>query len=271
MQPNSFLPHRRVNFFRRKYFLDRCAGAVLLVGAAPLTLLLYGLVRITSPGPGFYRQKRIGLDGQVFEIVKLRSMVTNAEKPGEPVWATKRDARVTPLGRILRELHLDELPQLWNVCKGEMSLVGPRPERPLICEELAKEIDGYYERNLIKPGVTGLAQINLPPDQSLEDVHRKQILDIHYLHHACLWLDLRMVAATALRLVGVKGEVVISLMRLRCRHLLDNFDAPFKSAERSLTECADTPSQTDSDGEPQHLESAMASAGTESDVRGERN
>ncbi|WP_246151518.1 sugar transferase [Rubripirellula reticaptiva] len=219
----------RATFFRRKYVLDRCLGGLLLFATTPLTLTLYVLVRLTSKGPGFYRQRRVGLNGRVFEIVKLRSMVVDAEIPGRPVWATKKDARVTPLGRVLRELHLDELPQLWNVFRGEMSLVGPRPERPEICEKLATEIDDYYQRNLIKPGVTGLAQINLPPDQSLEDVQRKQVLDLHYINHADYWLDTRMVFATALRLVGVKGEIVMWMMKLRCRHLLGALNAPVES------------------------------------------
>jgi lipopolysaccharide/colanic/teichoic acid biosynthesis glycosyltransferase len=191
-------------------------GRLLLVVTSPLLLFLFFLVKLTSPGPGFYRQVRVGLDGKKFEIIKLRSMVDNAEKPGVAVWSTKGDARVTLLGRVLRKLHLDELPQLWNVSVGDMSLVGPRPERPKICEGLAEQIDGYYRRNCIKPGVTGLAQINLPPDESVEDVRRKQILDLYYIEHAGYWLDARMLVATAMRMVGVKGLIVMKLMGL-CR------------------------------------------------------
>ncbi len=207
-------------FFRRKYLIDRWVGAVLLVITSPVTLTLFVLVKLTSRGPGFYRQKRVGLNGKVFEIVKLRSMVQNAEKPGQAVWSTKNDARVTRLGKVLRKLHLDELPQLWNVARGEMSLVGPRPERPEICESLAEKIDGYYERVSVKPGVTGLSQINLPPDESFEDVRRKQILDLRYIEEANLWLEIRILTATAMRMFGIKGKTVMKLMCLCRRNLL---------------------------------------------------
>ena len=212
----SYLDPNRAKYFRRKYVIDRCVGGALLVLSSPLTITLFGLVKLTSHGPGFYRQERVGLNGKTFQIIKLRSMVKNAEKPGQAVWCVKNDARVTPLGRVLRKLHLDELPQLWNVTKGDMSLVGPRPERPEICKELAEEIQAYYHRNSVKPGVTGLAQINLPPDESIEDVRRKQILDLRYIEEANSWLDARMIMATALRMMGVQGETVIKAMRL-CR------------------------------------------------------
>ena len=130
-------------FFRRKYVFDRLLGACLLVATAPLTMLLCAAVKLTSKGPGFYRQRRVGLDGKVFEIVKLRTMVVDSEPGGKAVWCVKRDPRITQLGRILRKTHLDELPQLWNVSKGERCLVGPRPERPEICDELASRIEGY--------------------------------------------------------------------------------------------------------------------------------
>jgi lipopolysaccharide/colanic/teichoic acid biosynthesis glycosyltransferase len=221
-------PSKR-RYFRHKYLVDRCLGGLLLVLSSPLTLSLYVLVRLTSPGPGFYRQERVGLNGSTFHIIKLRSMVKNAERPGQAVWCVKNDSRVTWLGRILRKLHLDELPQLWNVTKGEMSLVGPRPERPEICKELALEIDGYYRRNSVKPGVTGLAQINLPPDETIEDVRRKQILDLRYIQEANFWLDARMILATAMRMVGIRGETVIRLMHLCRRQYLTQQGFKFDS------------------------------------------
>ncbi|EMI56930.1 sugar transferase [Rhodopirellula sallentina] len=207
-------PERCKVFFQRKYFVDRALGGLMLFFASPFIAALYLLVRFTSRGPGFYRQERVGLNGQTFDIIKLRSMVVDAEKPGKPQWACKNDPRVNCVGQMLRKLHLDELPQLWNVCRGDMSLVGPRPERPQICDDLAKEIDGYYQRIAVKPGVTGLAQINLPPDESIADVRRKQILDLHYIENASLWLDARMMMATALRLIGLKGVIVTRLMCL---------------------------------------------------------
>ena len=217
---SSQLPIDRQRFFRRKYVCDRLIAWVLLVLTSPLTLLLGLLVRLTSQGPGFYKQERVGLDGQTFEMIKLRSMVVDAEKGGKPVWCVKGDRRITPLGHVLRKLHLDELPQLLNVARGEMSLVGPRPERPLICESLAKDIDGYDQRLRVKPGITGLAQINLPPDESIEDVRRKQTLDLCYIDQACFGLEIRILMATVLRVFGIRGETVMRWMRLCRRHLL---------------------------------------------------
>ncbi len=218
--PNHALPAHRQKYFNRKYAAERLLGLILLVLFAPLTLFLFALVKLTSPGPGFYWQKRVGFNGKIFQMVKLRSMVLDAEQPGQPVWCATNDDRITPLGRVLRKLHLDELPQLWNVARGEMALIGPRPERPKICRRLADEIDGYYRRTLVKPGITGLAQINLPPDHTIDDVARKQILDLAYIKQADAWLDTRMLLATAMRMVGVHGETVMKWMRLCRRELI---------------------------------------------------
>ncbi|TWT55872.1 sugar transferase [Allorhodopirellula solitaria] len=230
-----------LEYFSKRYIADRIVGAVLLVLFSPVILALYLIVRATSHGPGFYKQVRVGLNEKPFEIVKLRSMVLDAEKPGQPQWSVKGDSRVNWVGRVLRKLHLDELPQLLNVTRGDMSLVGPRPERPQICEGLAAKIPGYYGRNAVKPGVTGLAQINLPPDESLADVRRKQILDLHYIENASLWLDVRMVVATALRMVGIKGGVVMDLMRLDRTNLTKGVQDPAgkeQLAEVSLARAA---------------------------------
>ncbi|MEM8668676.1 MAG: sugar transferase [Planctomycetota bacterium] len=217
---DGLFSNQRIAFFSQKYFLDRCLGSLLLVLASPVIIVLFALVRATSRGPGFYRQERVGLDGKCFEILKLRSMVKNAETKGQAVWCVKNDVRVTKLGRVLRRLHLDELPQLWNVARGEMSLVGPRPERPQICESLASKIDGYYDRVLVKPGVTGLAQINLPPDESFDDVLRKQTLDLRYIQETGWWLEFRIIVATAMRMFGIRGETVMRMMRLCRRNVL---------------------------------------------------
>ncbi len=219
---SSRSPNGKERYFARKYAIDRCLGIVLMVALAPLTLLLFLLVRVTSRGPGFYKQKRVGLGGAVFEIIKLRSMVSNAEEHGKAVWSSENDCRVTTLGRFLRKFHLDELPQLWNVARGEMCLVGPRPERPEICKFLAGEIDDYYERVSIKPGVTGLSQINLPADRSLRDVRKKQILDLQYLKEASFVFDARILLATALRMIGVRGSATLRTMRVYRRNLLAN-------------------------------------------------
>lgn len=206
---------RKWLFFRRKYRLERAAGVVLLVLTSPLIGFLILLVRSSSRGPGLYRQLRVGHRGQTFHILKIRSMVQDAEKDGKPVWCTKRDTRVTRIGAFLRKVHLDELPQLLNVARGEMALVGPRPERPEIIKDLRKEIDGYEKRLSVMPGVTGLAQINLPPDEKIEDVRRKQYLDLRYIEEASGWLDFRMIVATALRMVGIPGSLVTWSLALK--------------------------------------------------------
>ncbi|XZE54256.1 sugar transferase [Planctomycetaceae bacterium SH139] len=217
---SSELSTERQQFFRRKYLVDRLIASALLVVTSPLTLLLGLLVRLTSRGPSFYRQERVGLDGKTFKMIKLRSMIVDAEKEGKPIWCVKGDPRITPLGHVLRKLHLDELPQLLNVARGEMSLVGPRPERPSICEDLAEEIEGYYQRLQVKPGITGLSQINLPPDLTIEDVRRKQTLDLCYIEQTNFSMELRILLATCMRVFGIKGETVMRWMRLCRRHLL---------------------------------------------------
>jgi polysaccharide deacetylase family protein (PEP-CTERM system associated) len=204
----------RWNYFRRKYFLERMLGCVLLILAAPLIAVLWCIVRLHSKGGGFFRQTRVGFRGKPFEIIKLRTMVTDAEADGKARWCVKGDPRITSLGRILRKTHLDELPQLINVAKGEMTLVGPRPERPCFVTSLKKEIAGYERRLSVLPGITGLAQINLPPDETIEDVRRKQYLDLMYIQQTSLGLDLRMLLATSIRLLGIPGELVISILRL---------------------------------------------------------
>ena len=212
---------QRKSFFARKYFLERLAGCVLLLAFAPVIAVFWLLVKLTSQGPGFYRQTRVGLDGKEFQIYKLRSMRVDAEE-NEPIWSTKKDNRKTRLGIFLRTLHLDELPQLINVAKGEMVLIGPRPERPEICKSLRRYIPGYDQRNIVQPGITGLSQVNLPPDETLDDVNRKQILDLEYIASTNWWLEIRIAAATALRMSGIKGETTMRWMRLCRRKLIVN-------------------------------------------------
>ena len=257
-------PADRTRFFRWKYRFDRVAATILLVLFAPLTAMLCLMVVITSPGPALYRQVRVGLNGKCFEILKLRSMFQDAEKNGYAVWCIKNDPRITWFGRFLRKFHLDELPQLLNVARGEMSFVGPRPERPEICEKLAEEIDGYYQRVTVKPGVTGLAQINLPPDQEVEDAMRKQILDVCYIQQANAWLDARMLIATALRMLGIKGEIVMRLMSVCRRNLVR--EHRLQSAEavqgRQFFERVESPWE-DEPPIDQETEFPMAGFGTE--------
>jgi len=224
------LSPKQQRYFRWKYRFDRLLGLILLIPLSPLIALLYLLVRCSSPGPGLYCQERLGEGGRPFTMIKLRSMCDGAENGTGPMWASQNDQRVTPVGRWLRKLHLDELTQLWNVVRGEMSLVGPRPERPEICQKLEPLIDCYYDRLCVRPGVTGLAQINLPPDQTNDDAIRKQILDLNYIETAGPWLDARMLMATALRLLGIRGEVVMRMMFLCRLHLVQ--DVPSAASDQ---------------------------------------
>src|SRR5262245_46234806 len=195
--------------------LERGLGLLLLLLALPVIALLVAIIRITSPGPGIYRQRRVGLGGCIFTMYKLRSMRNDAESRSGPVWAgIVRDARVTPLGAWLRHLHLDELPQLFNVACGEMALVGPRPERPEFVDLLAEQIPGYLDRLKVKPGITGLAQINLPPDSDLQSVRRKLVLDQEYLRSSGILFDARIILCTALQVLGLRGGRAVSLMGL---------------------------------------------------------
>jgi lipopolysaccharide/colanic/teichoic acid biosynthesis glycosyltransferase len=186
------------------------AAPVLLV-----TLLLVALVRLTSKGPGIYAQQRMGKGGKLFRIYKLRSMYEDAELRTGPMWCEgERDPRITPLGWWLRKLHLDELPQILNVIRGDMSICGPRPERPEIIVKLVQEIPYYDSRLLVRPGITGLAQINLKPDQTTRCVHKKQALDLEYIETASLILDLRMIVCTAIRVLGIPGKLATSITGL---------------------------------------------------------
>src|SRR5262245_13780281 len=203
-------------FFQLKEVLDRVLAFILLIPLLPLIGFLILAVRLTSRGPGIFRQTRVGKEGRIFMMYKLRSMRIDAEAATGPVWANVgRDPRVTRLGYWLRRLHLDEVPQLINVVRGEMSLVGPRPERPEFVSVLAEQIPGYLTRIAVQPGITGLAQINLPPDTNLDSVRRKLILDCEYIQTAGLLLDLRILVCTLLRTIGLRGGRSVRLMGLQ--------------------------------------------------------
>jgi lipopolysaccharide/colanic/teichoic acid biosynthesis glycosyltransferase len=201
-------------YFGWKDRIEWCGALLLLLPGLPLLGLLIALIRGTSRGPAIYRQQRVGRGGRVFTMYKLRSMVIDAEVKTGPVWSANNDPRVTRLGKWLRKLHLDELPQLFNVLRGDMALMGPRPERPEIANQLATCIPGYGRRLAVKPGITGLAQINLPPDVSLHCVRRKLVLDLQYIREAGLLLDLRMLFCSVLRMIGISGETATRWMRL---------------------------------------------------------
>lgn len=163
-------------------------------------------MRLSGPGPIFYTQRRLGLRGRPFTVWKFRTMVTNAEQNGQAQWAKPDDPRVTRVGRFLRRCHLDELPQLWNVLRGEMSLVGPRPERPEFVALLEQQIPLYRVRLLARPGLTGWAQVKQPHASTVADTVRKLEYDLYYLAHRSLYLDLLILLKTlsvALRLRGI--------------------------------------------------------------------
>jgi exopolysaccharide biosynthesis polyprenyl glycosylphosphotransferase len=176
---------------------EAVVAAVLIALTAPLALLTALLVRLSSPGAVLYRQTRVGLDGKTFELLKWRTMRADAEKASGPVWATgENDPRVTRLGRFMRKVRLDELPQLWNVLRGQMSFVGPRPERPHFVARLREVIPYYDERHSVRPGITGWAQVKFPYGSTLEDAEEKLEYDLYYVKHMSLLLDLAIVLET---------------------------------------------------------------------------
>jgi lipopolysaccharide/colanic/teichoic acid biosynthesis glycosyltransferase len=201
------LPSRRGWYCSAKPFLERCVAACLLIALAPVILFCIVLVRLTSPGPGLYWQVRVGRNRHPYMIYKIRTMAHNCEAATGARWSGRGDSRITWLGRWLRRTHLDELPQLWNVLRGEMSLIGPRPERPEITSHLAELIPSYYARMRIHQGMTGLAQMRLPPDTNVEGVRRKLCFDLYYILNESLWLDLRIALATSLYLMGFPGDL----------------------------------------------------------------
>lgn len=175
---------------------DVLASSVLLLLTLPLMLLTALLITLDSPGPALYRQERVGQYGRTFMLLKFRSMGMNAEAGRGPAWAVKHDSRVTRVGRIIRMLRVDELPQLLNVLKGDMSLIGPRPERPHFVAQLSEVIPSYPDRHWVKPGITGWAQVNFPYGASVEDARMKLSYDLYYLKHRGPVLDLLILVAT---------------------------------------------------------------------------
>src|SRR5262245_5006459 len=197
------VPARRGWYGPAKRSAEFTAALLLVVLTAPLLLLAALLVKLTSRGPAFYTQTRVGRGGRLFTIYKVRTMIHNAESLTGPRWAIPGDPRVTWVGHLLRLSHLDELPQLFNVLRGDMSLIGPRPERPEFVRELEKALPSYRQRLAVRPGVTGLAQVRLPADTDLESVRRKLQYDLYYIRELSPWLDLRLVLCTACHMLGV--------------------------------------------------------------------
>ncbi|WP_156678645.1 TIGR03013 family XrtA/PEP-CTERM system glycosyltransferase [Sphingomonas profundi] len=201
---DGFSSGRRLSSMAKRVF-DLAASLLLLVVAAPVILVTAVLVKLESQGPAFFRQQRVGLYGQNFWIPKLRSMKQNAEAPGTAVWAEKDDPRITRIGRVIRKIRVDELPQVWSVLKGEMSFVGPRPERPQFVAELEKDLSFYAERHMVKPGITGWAQINYPYGASLEDARHKLEYDLYYAKNYTPFLDMLILLQTVRVLIWPDG------------------------------------------------------------------
>jgi lipopolysaccharide/colanic/teichoic acid biosynthesis glycosyltransferase len=197
-----------------KVAFDVVVASVLLVLTSPLILLAALLIKLTSRGPVLYSQVRLGRGGRPFRIYKLRTMFHDCERQSGARWSTPGDPRVTRLGRFLRRSHLDELPQLWNVLRGDMSLVGPRPERPEFVPRLEQVIPHYRGRLEVRPGITGLAQVQLPPDTDLDSVRRKLACDLYYVRQLGFWLDVRLILLTACNLAGLPGNLMVKLLRV---------------------------------------------------------
>ncbi len=215
-----------VPYDRVKAMVDLAVAAVLLVLASPVILLCLVAVRLGSKGSPLYSQKRLGSSGRIITIYKIRTMYEDCERHFGPIWSGPGDPRVTPLGRILRATHLDELPQLLNVVRGEMSLIGPRPERPEIVAQLERCFPAYRDRLRVRPGLSGLAQILQGPDTSLHDVQTKLRYDIYYLDNHGFRLDLRIALATLLHLVRVPGPIIVRFFRFPTYDLLPTEAGP---------------------------------------------
>lgn len=207
-------------YFTWRIWVDRFIAFLLLIPGLPIMAAVTVLLFLTSDGPILYKQRRVGKNGKIFTLMKFRSMIPDAEKRTGPVWTSVNDPRITKFGKLLRSSHLDELPQIFNVLRGDMLLIGPRPERPEFTCHLSKAIPGYDNRSLIPPGITGLAQINLPPDTDLESVRRKLTLDLEYIKTGSLKLDVQIFITTFMRLcllpsdfckkcTGIRRNVVV--------------------------------------------------------------
>jgi exopolysaccharide biosynthesis polyprenyl glycosylphosphotransferase len=182
-----------------KRVFDAVFSAAVLLALLPLLLVIAAAVRLGSRGPVFYRQERMGLDGRRFQMLKFRTMEVDAEAQTGPVWARPADQRRTRLGAFLRRLSLDELPQFWNVLRGDMSVVGPRPERPVFVDRFRQTVPGYMLRHKVKSGITGWAQVNgLRGNTSLE---KRIQYDIDYIERWSVWLDLKIIAMTVVRVL----------------------------------------------------------------------
>ena len=188
-----------------KRVIDLFAASLVLILSAPLTMVVAALIKLEDGGPSFFRQQRVGQHGAVFTLCKFRSMRVDAEAETGPVWAQADDPRVTRVGRWIRLLHIDEIPQVWNVLRGEMSFVGPRPERPEFVTELESLIPFYEFRHAVRPGITGWAQVNCPYGATVEDAREKLAYDLDYLRNFSVRMDFIIMIRTLEIIVFGRG------------------------------------------------------------------
>jgi len=214
-------------YYRFKWYVDVVISIMTLPVTGSLILLFMLLTKLTSKGPVFYTQVRCSKNGKPFTMYKIRSMAVEAESKDGAVWAKKRDPRVTAIGRFMRRLHLDELPQIWNVWRGEMTVIGPRPERPEIIAQLRKEVPCYEHRMLVTPGMTGYAQLNRPPDTDVKDVRKKLILDLEYIEKASFWFDIRILLGTAFKFIRIKHPRLDNIPLRMCGIYRDPQESPW--------------------------------------------
>ena len=189
-----------------KRFMDLVLSVLFFVTGLPFYIIFGLLIKLDSKGPVLFKQIRAGLQNSSFLLYKFRSMGFHAEADTGPIWTAQNDPRITKVGRFLRRFRFDEFPQLFNVLKGEMSLVGPRPERPFFVEKLKQEYPFYMRRLKVRPGITGWAQIKHPYDEHLEDVREKLRYDFYYIENVGLWLDLKIIIRTVRVMLSGKGR-----------------------------------------------------------------
>ncbi len=189
-----------------KRLMDIVFALFMLITNSPLLLIAAIAIKLNSKGPIFYLQERCGIQGKPFKIVKFRSMRVDAETKTGPVWSQKNDPRITSVGRFIRRVRIDEIPQMWNVLKGEMSLIGPRPERPFFVEKLSEEIPYYKRRLRVRPGITGWAQVKHKYDETVEDVKEKVKYDLFYIENMSLRMDMKILVRTVLVVLFGKGH-----------------------------------------------------------------
>lgn len=192
---DGFDHSKKIDLFLKRAF-DILASSILLILSVPLLIITTIAIKLTSKGPAFYKQERVGAMDKTFDVLKFRSMTVNAEEDGVPKWAQKNDTRVTLVGKIIRKTRIDEIPQIFNVFKGDMSFVGPRPERPYFVGQLSEKIPMYDKRHTVKPGITGWAQLNYPYGASEEDSKRKLEYDLYYIKNYSIFLDLLILVQT---------------------------------------------------------------------------